>query len=211
MAESPTGLSHTRGMLATVSDIDIQEAGRRSWGRLSSLSVSGMDRINPRLQVVLAAHPSRYAEVDLLDVSLRLGHRNELIGEGRATPGRLHDGASVVFEVPTSSRILIYVTASLNKTTSTVQIDATLKGRGQFIRGAEHSGYARQIDDPEIGEAREFQVSSMPTPILVARSDWYEKVIKPTHGFEFELPRGSDPGHRITRSGRVATGARQAP
>jgi hypothetical protein len=162
------------------------------------LVVSGIGGIAPRLQVVFAAYPSSYADVELDEVILRLEHRQEVLGEGRTRPGRLQDSTQVVFEVPTTPRLLDYVTASLTPTASTLGLDVKLTGRGRFTRRVEET-YGAQVGDPPVGTEREFLIGGgVATPLFIPRSDWYDKVLKPTSGgdpeyLEVTLPAVESP------------------
>ncbi len=69
-----------------------------------------------------------YSKVALADVTLRLEHRQELLGEGRVVEHSLSDEAQVTFEVVTSPRLLRYITDALVPSAAAVQLEATLHG-----------------------------------------------------------------------------------
>jgi hypothetical protein len=191
-------------MLVPVSDIEIQQAGGRSLGRLTLVAVGALGRINPRLQVTFAGHPSSYAEVEIDDVTLRLEHRQELLGEGKASPGRLRDTTHVAFEVPTSQRLLAYITASLTQAASSFQLDARLTGRGRFSLRSAEPGSVRLVDDPEPGEWRDFLITSggATSALVIARSDWYDKVVKQVRGEDFVYLEVAVPRADVPTGGR---------
>jgi len=182
-----------------MSTLEVREGGRRAWATLDLQSVSGLGRINPRLQLFFAARPVPYSKVVLGDVTLRLEYCQELIGEGRAVGVDVfYDRAQVNFEVATSQRLLRHVTDGLAPTATVVQLDAKLSGVGRFYmdpNAPSPQGQVRMADDPPPGEWREFSVSSGHTSALqVGRGEWYERVLAPTRNeqyryLEVALPR----------------------
>lgn len=171
-----------------MSDIEIRESDGRAWGRLSLLQVGAAGRISPRLLVNFSTIPPRNADCKLLDVSLRLEYGGELVGEGHAGDIDVRDHGSVSFEVQTRPELLRYVTAGLAATATIVEMSATLRGCGRYTLLHDESPRQRMVTDPEPGVPTSFSIHpSMPTPLQVARADWYDKVLDPTNGLTFSF------------------------
>jgi len=183
-----------------ISTLEVREGGGRVWATADLQSVSGIGRINPRLQLFFTARPGPYSKIVLGDVTLRLEYRQELIGEGRAVGVDVfYDQAQVNFEVATSQRLLRHVTDGLVPTATVVQLDAKLSGVGCFCmdpNAPSPQGQVRMANDPPLGEWRKFAVSSGHTSALqIGRGEWYEQVLAPTRNeqyryLEVALPRG---------------------
>jgi hypothetical protein len=179
--------------------LDLREGSRR-WATLELQSLTGRGRLNPRLQLVFAARPAEYSRVNLRDITLRLEHQQELVGEGRVVGVEIQYASSqVVFDVVTSPRLLRWITDHLAPTSTYVQLDATLFGLASFwIDPGTPPGHLRQwmVDDPEPGVWKEFVATASNTAILqVARADWYSQVLATTRDeqyryLEVALPRG---------------------
>ncbi len=176
------------------------------WASLELQVVNGRGPVTPRLQFVFTARPVEYARVILRDVTLRVEHRRELIGEHRAVQLEIiHANTQVVFEPVTSHRALQWVTDSLVASSTSVQLDATLQGVAAFAMDLDApTTYQRQrlINDPEPGQWKDFLVSSSyARPLLLPRADWYAQVLAPTRNEQYRylevlLPRGDDPLHQ---------------
>jgi len=139
-------------------------------------------RLSPRLLVRFAARPRAHSKVVLADVTLRLEHGQELIGEGRIVEARVeYDGAQIVFEVPTSARLLRYVTDSLGPASSAVDLTAMLHGLAQtWLDPAAPIGQ-RMAGNPEPGTWEPLALTSGYLGMLkVPRADWYGQVLAPT-------------------------------
>jgi hypothetical protein len=178
--------------------IDVKESGR-CWATLELQSVSAVGRLQPRLQLYLSGRAAEHSRVVLKNVWLRLEHRKELVGEGRISMAEMgHNANGISFEVPTSQRLLRWVTDSLAPTSTWVQFDAALSGVATFwMDPSAPPGTIRQrfTNDPPEGEWRDFQVSSTSRQLLqVERTQWFEMVLKPTRTedyryLEIALPR----------------------
>ena len=153
---------------------------------LTLIAFGALGRINPRLQMTFAGRPSSYADLELTELILRLEYGRELIGEGQASPGRLRDSTHMSFEVRTSQRMVSYITNSLGQSSSSLQLVARIKGHGRFsLRGVD-SGVGRLASDPQPGEWQETTFTSgTESSLTLARSDWYEKIVKPFSGDDF--------------------------
>ena len=181
--------------------LDIGEGVGRHRASLNLQDVSGIGRLNPRLQLSFTAHPVPHATVVLSDVTLRLEHRQELIGEGRVAGQRLYDGSAVTFEVVTSQRLLRHITDGLAPEILDVQLDARLRGVGHFSvdpTALTSPGPLRIANDPEPGQSKDFELSAgMPSTLQIARGAWYGRVLAPTRNeqyryLEVALPRDDE-------------------
>lgn len=177
-------------MLPVTGTLEVRADGGRSWARLDLHSISGTGRLNPRLLLSwIARLPVPYSKVALADVTLRLEHRQELLGEGRVVEHSLSDEAQVTFEVVTSPRLLRYITDALVPSAAAVQLEATLHGwaRCSLDPGTPLAqGRPTVPGDPEPGEWTGLNVShSYPSPLQIARSEWYERVLAPTRNEQY--------------------------
>jgi hypothetical protein len=173
-------------MLATVSDLDIREQSRGSWGRLTLLAVNGVGHLAPRLNVVFVASTPSDALVEIADATLRLTHGDEVLGEGRVLAQRLSDGVSTVIEVPPTLPLVRFVTASLTSTSTTVDIQATLRGFGAYtLRSEREATIAGQY--ASVGQKKVFELeTSSPAYLQIERTKWFETVVKTTHALDFQ-------------------------
>lgn len=177
--------------------LDVMEGGR-GWAELELQLVAGLGRLRPRLHLVFNARPQPWASVELTDVTVRLERRNELIGEGRIVGQLLqHDTSTISVEVPTTQRLLRFVTDGLAPNASVVDLDVKLSGRGRVRVDSEKqpSGMRAQIDDPELGQWKRVVLSVNLAPAFqIPRSEWWERVLAPTRFeqyryLEIALPR----------------------
>jgi hypothetical protein len=167
-----------------MSTIQIRDGGGgRTLGTMTLVQVGALGRINPRLLVTFKGHASLYAKLELDELVLRLEHRGELIGEGAAPPGPFNDSLQVAFEVVTSHRLLAYITDSLSPSANSLQLVAKIRGRGQFSVKENEPGLTRLATDPEPGAWTDATFTrGTETALTVARSDWYERVVKVVSG-----------------------------
>jgi hypothetical protein len=171
-----------------VSDIQVRQEGGRTWGHLTFLGITAKGRTAPRLQLTFTAHPLSFVAVELFDVVVRVEHGQEAVGEGQLLSASLQDGSPVAVEVPTSALLLRYVTSSLVPTAISVDLNVSMRGIGRFTMTSERpGGSVVRMDDPPVGESRDFTVTpGSPALLQVPRTSWFEHVIKPTHGLDFE-------------------------
>lgn len=165
-----------------MSEITIS-SGSRNWGSLSVEGISGIGRVHPRLLLNLKQHPFFAADVELVDTTLRLTSVTELIGQARIADLHLSPDSYCSVEVPTSQRMLEFVTDGLTAAATSVALTATLEGRGRARidpNRASSPGLVRFVGEPEFGEWGDVTLSSaVPSNIQVPRSQWYESVLKP--------------------------------
>jgi hypothetical protein len=178
-------IRHPDGMLATVSDLEIREQSRGSWGRLTLQAVNGVGRLAPRLNVVLMASTPSDALVEIADATLRLTHKDEVLGEGRVFAQRLFDGVSTVIEVPTTLPLVRFVTASLTSTATTVDIQATFRGFGAYTLSSERKATVAGQYAP-VGQRKVFELeTSSPAYLQIERTKWFATVVTTTHALDF--------------------------
>lgn len=178
--------------------LTINEAGRQ-WVTFDLQDIYGTGRINPCLHLAFKAQPVANSEVILDDVTVRLEHRAELIGEGRVVGDEIRYSYSTVnVEVLVTERMLRYITGSLASTATTLDLNARLRG---VVRGKINTASAsshRLTNDPEPGEWRRFLVSSgNATKLEIPRGQWFERVLAATRNeqyryLEVALPRDDD-------------------
>ena len=170
--------------------LDVSEGGRPH-AVLELKNLSGLGRINPRLQFHFEAHPQPYTKVVLDDATLRLEFRQELLGEGRLLAGDIsYDRSPLTFEVPISQRLLRYVTDGLSSTENIVQLDAKLIGRARVwvdpnapdtYRTARPVGW-------EAGQWWLFSLGGGVTaPLQCARGEWYQQVLAQTRTEQYRF------------------------
>jgi len=170
--------------------------GTTSWATLDLGDIEGVGRLSPRLLVRFAARPLAHSKVVLADVTLRLEHGQELIGEGRIVEERVeYDGAQIMFEVPTSARLLRHVTDSLGPASSAVELTARLHGLARtWLDPAAPIGQ-KMAGDPEPGTWEPLTLTSgYPETLTVPRANWFGQVLAPTRNeqyryIELALPR----------------------
>lgn len=173
------------------------EDGSRRLAELELQGVSGYGRLNPRLRLSFTVRPVPPTSVILTDVTLRLEHGLELLGEGRVVELHPRDGSQVIFEIAVPPRLLRYVTDSLAPTTAAIQLDATLQGIARACLDSDTStspGRAGLSSDCEQGQWTEFEATVGPSALWIPRSAWYERVLAPTRNeqyrfLEVALPR----------------------
>jgi|GEM_PF-2192531 len=172
-----------------ITTIEISEGGARKHAALDLKDITGVGRINPRLQLYFEARSEPYTKVLLEDVTLRLEFGIELIGEGRVTgieivPG----GCPVTFEIVTSQRLLRHVTDGLPSGGSIVELNARLHGRAQawVDPNAPDLNRAGRPAGWEPGQWWSFNLNAGGISTLqFARSDWYQRVLSPTRNERF--------------------------
>lgn len=150
-------------------------------------TINGMGRLAPRLHVVFQASVQSDVTVEITDATLRLEHKQEVIGEGRVVSARLSDGISVTIEVPTTLPLLRHVTASLVPTATMVDLQATLRGFGTYTLRSERSETVVAMRYPPVGQPKVFPLeTNSPGLLQVERTAWFDRVLKPTHGLDLE-------------------------
>jgi len=167
-----------------------------SWATLDLRDIQGVGRLSPRLLVRFAARPRAHSKVLLADVTLRLEHGQELIGQGRIVEERVeYDGVQIMFEVPTSARLLRHVTDSLGPASSALELTARLHGLARTWLDAAAPIGQRMAGNPEPDTWEPLTLtSSYPETLKVPRANWYEQVLAPTRHeqyryIELALPR----------------------
>ncbi len=164
-----------------MSEITIS-SGNRLWGSFTVESLTARGRVSPRLNLQLKQRPSPVADVELLDVVLRLEFRQEVIGETRLVGESMVAGGYNNLEVSTTHRLLRYVTDSLVANTSVVSLEVWLRGRGRVRMDAARAqaGRVQMASDPPLGEWTDITIGSgSPETIQISRSEWFERVLSP--------------------------------
>ncbi|MGH7691183.1 MAG: hypothetical protein ACRENY_08640 [Candidatus Dormibacteria bacterium] len=181
-----------------MSEVNIS-SGTRNWGSLSMESIYGQGRVSPRLALNFRQHPFFAADVELIDVTLRLEVSHELVGVTRLPRVILRQDAPLSVEFPTTHHMLRYATDSLGSGSTAIVFAATLHGEGRARLDPSRVpvGATRFMGEPELGEWGPITISTGTTSTLqVSRSEWFERVLAPCRGetyvyLELALPPDS--------------------
>ncbi len=156
-------------------------SGTRTWVTPELRSVAATGRRSPRLQLdFLLRTPSEQVAVQLHHVPVRVFGADELLGGGAIVGVEAFSyPASCMLEVPVTHRMMRYVTESLP-----ANADAALK--------LKWSGVLRVKSDQVLGDAKPGEwtfvsITDTEMNIVIARSDWFGKVLQPIADDEYVL------------------------
>jgi hypothetical protein len=171
--------------------------GSRNQVDLDLQSVGVMGRVSPRLLLVLYAQtPNDRTQVEFHDLRARVTFENELLGETRVAGSHITSyGTSVSLDVPTSHRLLGFVTDRLgasNTVALNVEWDGILK-----VLWEPNASDQRFHGLPEPGVWTETAVdgANHKQYVAIPRSEWYTHVVAPLGSVdivftEIAVPKG---------------------
>lgn len=153
--------------------------GNRTAVQIDFKSVGAQGLFSPRLLIWMHFEtPNERITVDLHDLRIRVKSGQEYLGETRLTGERVtSNGLSLQLDVPTTHRMLNYVTDHLG---SQEHIALTLGWYGliRFLWNPNDTD-SRNMGEPTPGEWTDFQIDegSHEQQISIARSEWFSRVV----------------------------------
>jgi hypothetical protein len=171
--------------------------GNRMQVNLDLQSVGALGRISPRLLLVFHAEtPNERTQVEFHDLRARVTFEDELLGETRVAGDHIRShGTSVSLDVPTSHRLLGFVTDRLGPNAAValnVEWDGILK-----VLWQPNESDMRFQGEPEPGVWTEIAVdgANHKQYVAIPRSEWYSRVVAPLGSIdivftEIAVPKG---------------------
>lgn len=170
-------------------------SGTRTWVTAELLSISGIGRRSPRLQMVFQLRtPGERINAEMHHVRLRVFGAEELLGETAIVgAAATWHGSNCSVEVPVTHPLMRYVTGCLAPNS-----DAFLKVKWEGILRVKWSpnDHDRQLQgDVPADEWTFVNITEVEMGMGIARSDWFGKVLQPIIDEEFVylevmVPRG---------------------
>ncbi len=153
--------------------------GNRTAVQIAFKSVGAQGLFSPRLLLWMHFEtPNERITVDLHDLRIRVKSGQEYLGETRLTGERVtSNGSSLQLDVPTTHRMLNYVTDHLG---SQEHVALTLGWYGliRFLWNPNDAD-SRYMGEPSPGEWTDFQIDegNHEQQISIARSEWFSRVV----------------------------------
>jgi len=153
--------------------------GNRMQVNLDLESIGGRGRVSPRLVIWLHAQtPNERTQVEFHDIRARVTFEEEFLGETRVAGTRIgFHGTSVMLDIPTSHRLLGFVTDRLGPNDNLglmIGWDGILK-----VLWEPNEADLRYPGEPEprVWTQTAVDETNHRQPIAIPRSEWYSRVV----------------------------------